>query len=44
LKTVRPKLIALVKDFENRAERQRRAGSPAYDFSWMWAELGLSRK
>ena len=44
LKTVRPKLIALVKDFENRAERQRRAGSPAYNFSWMWAELGLSRK
>ncbi len=44
LKTVRPKLIALLKDFENHAERQRRTGSPAYDFSWMWAELGLSRK
>ncbi len=44
LKTVQPKLIALLKDFENHSERQRRAGSPAYDFSWMWAELGLSRK
>ncbi|MCZ6626010.1 MAG: hypothetical protein O7B35_17570, partial [Deltaproteobacteria bacterium] len=44
LKTVQPKLVALLKDFENQAERQRRAGSPAYDFSWMWVELGLSRK
>jgi SEC-C motif len=44
LKTVRPKLIALLKDFESRAERQRRAGKPAYDFSWMWVELGLNRE
>jgi hypothetical protein len=36
LKTVRPKLIALLKDFESRSERQRRAGQPAYDFRWMW--------
>jgi hypothetical protein len=43
LKTVRPKLIALLKEFETRAERERRAGQPAYDFSWMWEEMGLSR-
>ena len=33
LKTVRPKLIALLKDFETRSERQRRSGEIAYDFS-----------
>jgi hypothetical protein len=40
LKTVRPKLITLLKDFES----QRRAGEPAYDFGWMWKELGLTRE
>jgi hypothetical protein len=44
LKTVRPKLITLLKDFESHAERQRRAGEPAYDFRWMWKELGLARE
>lgn len=44
LKTIRPKLIALLKDFESRSERQRRAGQVAYDFGWMWAELGLPRE
>ena len=44
LKTVRPKLITLLKDFESRAERQRRAGEPGYDFGWMWKELGLTRE
>jgi hypothetical protein len=44
LKTVRPKLVTLLKDFESRAERQRRAGEPAYDFGWMWKELGLTRE
>ena len=44
LKTVRPKLIALLKDFESHSERQRRAGEIAYDFSWMWEELGLKRE
>lgn len=28
LKTIRPKVIALLKDIESRAERQRRAGNP----------------
>jgi hypothetical protein len=44
LKTIRPKLIALLKDFESHSERQRRAGEIAYDPSWMWAELGLTRE
>jgi hypothetical protein len=44
LKTVRPKLIALLKDFESHSERQRRSGEIAYDFTWMWAELGLPRE
>jgi hypothetical protein len=44
LKTVRPKLVTLLKDFESRAERQRRAGEAAYDFGWMWKELGLTRE
>jgi SEC-C motif len=44
LKTVRPKLVTLLKDFESHAERQRRAREPAYDFGWMWKELGLTRE
>jgi hypothetical protein len=44
LKTIRPKLIALLKDFESRSERQRRAGQVAYDFHWIWKELGLTRE
>lgn len=44
LKTIRPTLIALLKDFESQSERQRRAGQPAYDFRWMWQELGLTRE
>jgi hypothetical protein len=41
-KSKRPKLIALLKDMETRAERQRRAARPAFDFTPVWAELGLS--
>lgn len=44
LKTMRPKVIALLKDFEAMSERQRRAGEIAYDFTWMWEELGLERE
>ncbi|HZA54423.1 MAG TPA: hypothetical protein VE616_09245 [Candidatus Udaeobacter sp.] len=44
LKTARSKLITLLKDFESQSERQRRRGEPAYDFSWMWKELGLTRE
>jgi hypothetical protein len=43
LKSVRRKVISLLKTMENMAERQRRDGRPAYDFGWMWAELGLPR-
>jgi len=43
LKTMRPRLIALLKEFENSSERLRREGRPAYDFGWMWGELGLER-
>jgi hypothetical protein len=42
-KTGRPKLVALLKDMESHAARDRRAGRPAYDFGWMWGELGLDR-
>ncbi len=43
LKTMRPRLIALLKEFENRSERMRREERPAYDFGWMWKALGLER-
>jgi hypothetical protein len=43
LKAARPKLVELLQEFENRSARQRLAGQPAYDFGWMWAELGLER-
>ncbi len=43
LKTGRPKVVALLQEFENMAARQRLEGRPAYDFGWMWGELGLER-
>lgn len=43
LESVRPRLIGLLKEFENQSERMRREGRPAYDFGWMWQELGLER-
>jgi hypothetical protein len=43
LKSARAQLISLLKEMEVMAERDRRAGRPAYDFTWMWAELGLER-
>jgi hypothetical protein len=42
-KAGRPKVVALLKDLESHAARDRLAGRPAYDFRWMWAELGLDR-
>jgi hypothetical protein len=39
----RSRLVALLQEFENLSARQRQAGRPAYDFGWMWAELGLAR-
>ena len=43
LKTVRPKVVDLVKALENQMERERKEGRPAYDVTWMWAELGVDR-
>jgi hypothetical protein len=43
LKAARPRLVALLQEVENMAARQRLEGRPAYDFGWMWAELGLRR-
>ena len=40
-KTGRPKVIALLKDMESLSARERLAGRPAYDFGWMWGDLGL---
>ncbi len=36
-------LRALLEDFESHSARDRREGRPAYDFTWMWVELGLRR-
>ena len=41
--TVGLKLISLLKAMEHASARDRRAGRPAYDFGWMWEELGLDR-
>jgi len=43
LKSARPKVIALLKDMENLSARERLEGRPAYDFGWMWGQLGLER-
>jgi hypothetical protein len=43
LKSARPKVIALLKDMENHSARERLDGRPAYDFGWMWGQLGLER-
>lgn len=42
-KAGRPRLVALLKEMESRAARERLAGRPAYDFGWMWGELGVER-
>ncbi|MGB6522041.1 MAG: SEC-C metal-binding domain-containing protein [Candidatus Cybelea sp.] len=38
---LRAVLVGLLKDFSAESERERQAGRPAYDFSWMWGELGI---
>lgn len=42
-KTGRSRVVALLKDMESLSARQRLAGEPAYDFGWMWGDLGLDR-
>lgn len=41
LKTVRPRVIDLLKELESHETRAATSQSPAYDFGWMWRELGL---
>jgi hypothetical protein len=42
-KTGRPRVVALLKDMESLSARQRLEVRPAYDFGWMWGDLGLER-
>jgi hypothetical protein len=44
LKSVRPKLMAILKHIENTSERQRLQGGYVYDLGWLWGELGLERQ
>ena len=39
----RGKVVELLKGMENMSARGALAGRPAYDFQWMWRELGLER-
>ncbi len=39
----RSRLIDLLKQFENKTERAVLQGRAAYDFRWIWHELGLER-
>ena len=39
----RPKLVDLLKQFENGAARAALQGRAPYDFHWIWRELGLQR-
>ena len=41
LKTVRPRLIDLLKEMQNHESRGATPDAPAYDFGWIWRELGL---
>jgi hypothetical protein len=43
LPSARPGLVSLLKQLEVMAARQRCGGRPAYDFGWLWGELGLER-
>lgn len=40
-RTLRPLLIDLLRELNNRCERNVREGRPAYDPSWIWSELRL---
>ena len=42
-RVLRPRLIDVLKEIENAEARAARPESPAYDFGWMWDELGLDR-
>jgi hypothetical protein len=38
---LRPRLVDLLREFDNHVERRRRAGGHPYDTSWLWDALGL---
>jgi SEC-C motif len=40
-RTLRPRLVALIKEMQADATRRREDGQPGCDFGWMWKELGL---
>jgi hypothetical protein len=39
----RPRVVDLLKQLENDADRGALQGRPPYDFTWIWRELGLER-
>ena len=39
----RAKVVDMLKQLENAAERASTTGRPAYDFRWLWQELGFER-
>lgn len=43
LPALRPRLVDLLKDMENMEARGARPANPAYNFGWIWTELGLER-
>ncbi len=44
LRALRSVLVGLLKDFTAASEHRRLSGQYAYDFPWMWAELGIEPK
>jgi hypothetical protein len=42
--TGKPRLAEMIKDLERMYQKALKEGQPAYDPSWMWAELGLDRE
>jgi hypothetical protein len=40
---LRPRLVDLLKEMENHEARAERPDHPAYDFGWIWRELGIER-
>jgi hypothetical protein len=43
LEASRPRVIDLLKDFENSEARHPSSSAGPYDFTWLWKELGLER-
>ena len=44
LKTFCPRVIDLLKEFENNEARAARQGKIPYDFGWLWKDLGLEKE